>query len=44
VGLVHGVQNLTSGQTLTVYLEPAHVYVFAADGTLVAAAPYAEAA
>ena len=44
VGLVHGVQNLTPGQKLEVYLDPAHVYIFAADGQLVAAAPYAEAA
>ena len=44
VGLVHGVQNLSPGQDLTVYLDPAHVYLFATDGALVAAAPYAEAA
>ncbi|MCR9127035.1 MAG: ABC transporter ATP-binding protein [Rhodobacteraceae bacterium] len=44
VGLVHGVQSLTSGQPLTVYLNPAHVYVFAPDGALVSVAPYAEAA
>ncbi|TMM54149.1 ABC transporter ATP-binding protein [Sulfitobacter sabulilitoris] len=44
VGLVHGVQDLRPGQPLTVYLDPAHVYVFATDGRLVAPAPYAEAA
>ncbi len=44
VGLVHGVQNLTSGQPLPVYLDPAHVYIFAESGALVSAAPYAEAA
>lgn len=44
VGLVHGVQALRPGQDLTVYLDPAHVYLFAQDGALVAAAPYAEAA
>ena len=44
VGLVHGVQNLTPGQKLDVYLDPAHVYLFATNGELVAAAPYAEAA
>ena len=44
VSLVHGVQNLTPGQSLTVHLDPAHVYLFAEDGQLVAAAPYAEAA
>ncbi|MEM6887959.1 MAG: ABC transporter ATP-binding protein [Pseudomonadota bacterium] len=44
VGLVHGVQSLTPGQALTVYLDPGHIYLFAGDGDLVAAAPYAEAA
>ncbi len=44
VGLVHGVQSLKAGQDLTVYLDPAHVYIFGTDGDLVAAAPYAEAA
>jgi glycerol transport system ATP-binding protein len=44
VGLVHGIQTLHPGQALTVYLDPAHVYLFAKDGQLVAAAPYAEAA
>jgi glycerol transport system ATP-binding protein len=44
VGLVHGVQSLQPGQALSVYLDPAHVYLFAKDGQLVAAAPYAEAA
>ncbi len=44
VGLVHGVQSLEPGQSLKVYLDPAHVYLFAKDGQLVAAAPYAEAA
>ncbi|MEP2641474.1 ABC transporter ATP-binding protein [Roseobacter sp.] len=44
VGLVHGVQHLTPGQDLEVYLDPAHVYIFGQDGALVAAAPYAEAA
>ncbi|MDW4500360.1 ABC transporter ATP-binding protein [Sulfitobacter sp. D35] len=44
VGLVHGVQSLKPGQTLTVYLDPAFVYLFKPDGSLVSAAPYAEAA
>ena len=44
VGLIHGVRNLRPGQALTAYLDPAHVYVFAEDGTLVAPAAYVEAA
>lgn len=44
VGLVHGVQSLQPGQKLSVFLDPAHVYLFATDGQLVSAAPYAEAA
>jgi glycerol transport system ATP-binding protein len=44
VGLVHGVQSLTPGQPITVYLDPAHIYIFDQDGALVSAAPYAEAA
>ena len=44
VGLIHGVRNLRPGQPLTAYLDPAHVYVFAEDGALVAPASYVEAA
>jgi glycerol transport system ATP-binding protein len=44
VGLVHGIRNLKIGHPLRVYLDPAHVYVFAQDGQIVATAPYAEAA
>ena len=44
VGLIHGVRNLRPGQALTAYLDPAHVYVFAEDGPLVAPAAYVEAA
>ncbi len=44
VGLVHGVHNLELGSALRVYLDPAHVYVFAEDGGLVAPAAYAQAA
>jgi glycerol transport system ATP-binding protein len=44
VGLVHGVQKLTLGAALRVYLDPAHIYIFAQDGTIVSHAPYAEVA
>ena len=44
IGLVHGIQNLEIGQTLPVFLDPAYVYTFTPDGTLVAPAPYAEVA
>ncbi|WP_394181240.1 ABC transporter ATP-binding protein [Yoonia maritima] len=44
VGLVHGVRDLVIGQPLTTYLDPAHAYIFAPDGALLSAAPYAEAA
>ncbi|MEO1745781.1 MAG: TOBE domain-containing protein, partial [Pseudomonadota bacterium] len=44
VGVVHGVRDLQIGSTIPVYLDPAHVYVFDEDGTLVAAAAYAKAA
>lgn len=44
VGLVEGVHDLTPGQDLTVWLDPAHVYLFREDGQLAAAAPYANAA
>ncbi len=44
VGLVHGVQNLAPGAEITVWLDPAYVYVFAEDGALVAPAAYALAA
>ncbi len=44
VGLIHGVRDLKPGQKLPVYLDPSRVYIFAEDGTLVANAPYAEAA
>lgn len=44
VGLVEGVHNLTPGQTLTVWLDPAHVYLFDAAGRLAAPASYALAA
>lgn len=44
VGLVHGVRDLSLGSTLKVYLDPAHVYIFATGGGLVAPASYAQAA
>lgn len=44
VGLVHGVHNLEPGTDLKVWLDPGHVYVFDAEGTLVAPASYAAAA
>lgn len=44
VGLVHGVRNLDLGSILPVYLDPSHVYIFGADGALVAPAAYASAA
>jgi len=44
VGLIHGVRDLEIGARLRVWLDPAHVYVFGADGALVAPAAYALAA
>ncbi|WP_308918308.1 ABC transporter ATP-binding protein [Jannaschia sp. LMIT008] len=44
VGLIHGVRNLPLGRPIPVHLDPAHAYVFAEGGALVAAAPYAAAA
>lgn len=44
VGLIHGVKNLKIGETMNVYLDPTHVYIFAPDGTSVAPASYATAA
>ena len=44
VGLVGGVQALAPGDAVSVWLDPAHVYVFGLDGALVAPAPYALAA
>ena len=44
VGLIHGVRDLKIGASLDVYLDPAHVYIFAEDGTSVAPASYATAA
>jgi glycerol transport system ATP-binding protein len=44
VGVVHGVRNLKLGETISVYLDPAHIYIFGEDGALVAPAAYALAA
>jgi len=44
VGQVHGIRDLSPGQALKVRLNPAHVYVFAENGNLVAPASYTEAA
>ena len=44
VGLVSGVHDYAPGTDLTVWLDPAHVYVFAENGALVAPAAYAAAA
>ncbi len=44
VGLVEGVHKLDHGQPLTVWLDPAHVYLFTRAGRLARGAPYASAA
>lgn len=44
VGLVEGVQNLLPGAQVSVWLDPAHIYLFDAEGRLAAPAAYAEAA
>ena len=44
VGLIHGVHPLTAGSQTSVFVDPAHVYLFDATGRLAAPAPYAMAA
>ncbi|TBN42003.1 ABC transporter ATP-binding protein [Paracoccus subflavus] len=44
VGLVPGVQTLPAGAPLTLWLDPAHIYLFDEGGRLARAAPYARAA
>jgi glycerol transport system ATP-binding protein len=44
VGLVHGVHDLAAGAEVSVWLDPAHIYLFDADGRLAAPAAYAAAA
>ncbi|MEF3047894.1 ABC transporter ATP-binding protein [Pseudotabrizicola sp. L79] len=41
VGLVHGVHDLTPGDHVSLWLDPAHVYLFDANGQLAAPAAYA---
>ncbi|VDC32061.1 ABC transporter ATP-binding protein [Pseudogemmobacter humi] len=41
IGLVGGIHNLEAGAPLSVWLDPAHVYVFGPDGELVVPAGYA---
>ncbi|WYK06005.1 ABC transporter ATP-binding protein [Cereibacter sphaeroides f. sp. denitrificans] len=43
VALVHGVHDLPPGE-VSLWLDPAHVYLFGSDGDLAAPAPYALAA
>ena len=44
VALVHGVHQLTTGGQTSVWVNPAHVYLFDGAGRLAAPAPYAKAA
>ena len=44
VGLVHGVHPMAAGTQASVYVDPAHVYLFDQSGRLAAPAPYAMAA
>jgi glycerol transport system ATP-binding protein len=44
VGLVHGVHPLDAGAQVSIYVDPAHVYLFDNAGRLAAPAPYAMAA
>jgi len=44
VGLVHGVHQMAPGTAVSIWLDPAHVYLFDADGRLAAPAAYAMAA
>ncbi|MFN6924738.1 MAG: ABC transporter ATP-binding protein [Tabrizicola sp.] len=43
VGLVHGVHPMDAGTQASVYVDPAHVYLFDHTGRLAAPAPYAMA-
>lgn len=42
VGLLHGIHDLTLGSDISVYLDPAHIYIFSNDGKLALPAQYAE--
>lgn len=44
VALVHGVHDLAAGKQVSLWLDPAHAYIFDASGRLAAPAPYATAA
>jgi glycerol transport system ATP-binding protein len=44
VGLIHGVHPLTAGAETSIFVDPAHVYLFDTTGRLAAPAPYAMAA
>ncbi|MES2541203.1 MAG: ABC transporter ATP-binding protein, partial [Pseudomonadota bacterium] len=44
VGLVHGVHPMSAGTACSVFIDPAHVYLFDNTGRLAAPAPYAMAA
>ncbi|MFC3085485.1 ABC transporter ATP-binding protein [Tabrizicola soli] len=44
VALVHGVHDLKPGSEVSLWLDPAHVYIFDAEGRLAAPAAYAAAA
>ncbi len=44
VGLIHGVHPLTAGTQTSIWIDPAHVYLFDSAGRLAAPAPYAMAA
>ncbi|WP_112874700.1 ABC transporter ATP-binding protein [Paracoccus endophyticus] len=44
VGLIEGVHRPPEGAALTVWLDPAHVYLFGPDGRMARPAPYAQAA
>jgi glycerol transport system ATP-binding protein len=44
VGLIHGVHPLTAGAQTSIFVDPAHVYLFDNTGRLAAPAPYAMAA
>jgi len=44
VALVHGVQSLNAGDQVSLWLDPAHIYVFDGDGRMAQAASYAVAA
>jgi glycerol transport system ATP-binding protein len=42
VGLVHGVHDLILGESIQVFLNPAHIYIFGMDGNIVSSAFYAK--